>query len=1123
MTIRKTIKWFTLLLFLGGMVAGAYGYKLWSESDELLRQQVLTKLKKSAPGWNFEIGKTRYVWPRRLYLYNIKLTSDTESSAILTVPQIIISVDRRALSEHQEILIEKIQVIGAHAELDRKLDGKWNWQSLPPLPPSDKSCPEWFIEHASVTAKFEQGNDRPPSKIELKNIEGHLVPSGKRKFLITVGTRLKDAGKLSVKGNWDLASKQWSIDGQLFDISSNGDLLNMLASVSPAIQGKLDQAKQDYGLHEDDSVQTSSNGLGITGRLELGFKVKKEKELSISCQARFSEGKIANPLLPFPLHDVSGSFFWENQKIEIKQFSARNGTTQFQVNGFIDKSLKELPGQFQVDIEHLPLDNRLKRCLKGKFLKLYSSFDPTGRVDITAGLNWDGKEKWTPLNLVMESGGCSFAHEKFPYRVQNVRGVVKQAKNRFHLELEGRAGQSPVYIGGYVNNPGPVAECDIDVSAERIKIDERFRAACKPEARKVIEDLRLDGLANISAKFYRPPGLNQKYDIEIISQVHHARVKHKHFPYQINELSGLVNFNSRNDLWQFQNLKGIHGSAEISGKGFYSKNRKKGSPFVLIVNAENAKLDRDLYQALPTNLQQSWVSLSPNGFLKLDARMEWGPGQPFDLIIPNAKVTNGSLTLKSFPFPVNNMKISFNYDRLNKKKSRYQSHDPKIIRIIEFSGVHNQTTVEGKNATITESDDSIWNVHFNNIRVNDLVSHDPLLRRVLPSGLKSVVNELNPKGNISFYGELDLKGHSLVPDEVNAAWDITTLFAGNTIQLGVEVQSLFGKARARGSYGEIVDSRKIVKLKGIFDFDSLQVWGYQLNQVKGPFSLDDQYVVVGSKHILRSRTAQNSSPVGNQKGRVTAKAIGGEITLDAVAILPVEDNPSGQKDTIYHVLMTLEQGELEKYARRYLKGQTNLRGTMKGWIDLHGRGSSPDNVRGKGQLLVKPAALLELPAIAQMMQRMSAPTPRNSAFQSAFADFNVENSQFKFKRISLVGDTITFIGRGAAGFNGRLNLDFYSQLPKTRTGVSLVDNIASPVIGQLFRGWIGVQINGEVNNPKTRIIPVPVVEDTMKQFLGVFNGRPRSVPNLLIPPLAPTKSTRRSSNSNLQNGLRLRR
>ena len=39
----------------------------------------------------------------------------------------------------------------------------------------------------------------------------------------------------------------------------------------------------------------------------------------------------------------------------------------------------------------------------------------------------------------------------------------------------------------------------------------------------------------------------------------------------------------------------------------------------------------------------------------------------------------------------------------------------------------------------------------------------------------------------------------------------------------------------------------------------------------------------------------------------------------------------------------MEQGRLEDYAARYLSGASNLRGTMNGWLALHGEGSSPQS------------------------------------------------------------------------------------------------------------------------------------------------------------------------------------
>ena len=49
MTIRKTIQWLVILVAAAALGGGAYGYRLWNSSDELLRQGILAKIRASKP------------------------------------------------------------------------------------------------------------------------------------------------------------------------------------------------------------------------------------------------------------------------------------------------------------------------------------------------------------------------------------------------------------------------------------------------------------------------------------------------------------------------------------------------------------------------------------------------------------------------------------------------------------------------------------------------------------------------------------------------------------------------------------------------------------------------------------------------------------------------------------------------------------------------------------------------------------------------------------------------------------------------------------------------------------------------------------------------------------------
>ena len=110
--------------------------------------------------------------------------------------------------------------------------------------------------------------------------------------------------------------------------------------------------------------------------------------------------------------------------------------------------------------------------------------------------------------------------------------------------------------------------------------------------------------------------------------------------------------------------------------------------------------------------------------------------------------------------------------------------------------------------------------------------------------------ELNPRGPVSISGMLHFRGTNDPADPVTAAWDLKTVFAGNSLKLGVELKNVHGRVFSRGTW-----DGKTVAMTGKqnrFDLDSIHVQGYQFTKVQGPFWMYDKDLIVGSAPDLQA-------------------------------------------------------------------------------------------------------------------------------------------------------------------------------------------------------------------------------------------------------------------------------
>lgn len=1116
MTVRKTFQWAIILLLLATAGGGGYAYLLWSESNERIRKAVLAKFADILPEWEIALDRAQFDWNRRIHLYDLTLRAKGQTRSIARMPEVVLTIDRELFAKTQEIVVQKVRPIGPILDLTRDAHGRWNWQKLPPPPKYTQNWPEWEIAQATVRVSLEQTDGSPAAVFMLKNANLKLIPSGKRRYRLTGLTDVSEAGKLTIDGNVDFGSGVWWFNGRMNDVTSSGELSGLAVGSSPELRRKLARmqaAIDEYldSLEERPSqtnrgtialassrreatakatgevrppnVRSTENGrsvpdLGASATLDVQFSIarrqpKTEPEFIFLADVR--QGRITNRVLPFPLRDLSGKIYWDNEQFLLRDVSAKNGVTRVTLDGKFVRQGAVSPGRFDVSVSRLMLDKRLGGRLPAGLRRVYEEIYPAGEIDLEGTLVFDGLRTWHPHDFVMTLHNCMATHDKFPYTIHDITGTLTQlgSLREVEVDLQGRAGMRPVTMTGSIRNPGLSAEALFDFHVEHLPLDDEFIAACRPEIRKAMEALNLTGEADVDLTLYRPPGLNQDFQMTLSAWLSDASLEFVHFPYRLTNFSGHVAYSPVDQNWTFKNLQAVHGKAKLTGSGSFT-NRTEPGLLSLAVAVTDAHFDKQLGLALPASLQEMWEEISPSGTLDLLSKIDWVPGNPPTITLPEVKVTSGSMTLRSFPYPLDEVEATFSY-----------ADD--TVEITSFSGIHDHTQVRTE-GFVTWTPQGDWRVRLVELYVDDLAP-DRLFRRALPTDLRTVVEELDPEGPISLEGMLEFRGTDRPEDPVTAAWDVASIHSGGKLTTGVDLEGVFGRVTARGTW----DGQQ-VKMSGQIDLDSVVIWDYQFTRARGPYVIRGDQVIVGSPEILLPTPRMPNQRRVPPDERVTAHAIGGVVTLDAVARL--QDEPS------YHAKLTLSGGRLEQYAQRYMTDARNLQGVMDGWVDLYGRGSSEKDVSGRGQLRINPAALYELPVMVQIVNVIGPPD--NTAFRYAFLDFNIANSQYLFHRIDLVGDAFSLRGRGTAGFDGKLNLDFYSMLPRNQLPIPIV----SAVVGEATKGWIGVRVRGKTDAPIAKVTPAPQLDEAMKRFLGAFGTRPPGpIPSLMFPPLvAPPRS-----------------
>ena len=1095
------LKWMIVLTLLVTVAGGSGAYWCYVRSDEMLRIGVLEHLQALAPELKFGVEQAKFDFSGRVRLLGVSIQLPGDVEPALYVEEMVVTLDEKEMTDFEKVTIQRLRLVHPQLHLVRYRDGRLNWQGIAWHLDKSKPVPEILIEHGTVVVELQRA-DASVRKLKLADLNVTSMPSAARKITAAISTRIEPAGPLSATIDANLDGPPLKIEAKWLRLPVDDDLLDLIGELSPTVQGKLLDARLamtrmaatqaaatplrprtlgDNGSRlNTSSVSLKSQLPDVSPAAPMPFGLKcdcdlhcrlnwdgPDTPLQYQVLTELHRGQLSNVLLPFPIYEMTGSIYADPQQFVFRDVRAENGATRLFLNTRVSPNQ---PPQIKLQVRNFQIDDAVKARLPAELRKMVNSLSLTGVCDLDwASTQPDNKATWEG-DLRLTDGFVRY--EKFSYPIQNVSGTVKLRGLKVEIDGTGKASGVPVTLKGWVLNPGPANECEFVIKANGVPINSTLAEACPPAVQKAMTELDLQGHNDVHVRLWKPAGVGQKYLMSSVSRLQDCSCRLKSFPYRIHRLQGLIF--SDDELVTFKDLTGEHDSTRLTASGEFQKGPGPGR-LDLAIRATNAGFDRALEGALPASLQKLWQEFQPSGWFDVDTNITWIPGQPCQVVLPRIKITNAGMLMKSFSWPIGSIESEMSYEG-----SR--------LLIKSFSAQHDDTQLRARGvATFPHGEP--WRVRFDELHVDDLIPNSTF-RKALPPALQRTFDILNPAGKFSIdtakQGTVELSGGEL-GQPITSAWDIQILLGGSSLTAGIRIEDIHGRIDLKGSN----DGAKTT-FNGRLDLDSISVFrqstglAYQISHVVGPIHLQDEQFVGGMRSMAMPAVTQQQAAIAE---RISGDFADGTITLDVTADL------RGEPD--YRLLVTLSRGRLESYAQQYLRGQTNLAGIMNGWLQLWGKGRSEDQIKGRGELQIAPAALYELPLFVKMFNSLRLDPRDRTAFNRADVVYNIENSRFNFDKIDMLGNALNLRGRGYIRFDGGMQFDFYSMLARNQIRIPIVHEIA----GMLTRGWVGVRVTGSVGTPQTEIVPVPEFDEAMKQFLGTFDQpqarQQRGLPKLL--------------------------
>lgn len=1111
--LGPVIQWMlNITLLLAVVIGGAYIY-LWHNSDQLVQDQILAKFDQVAPGLRLSVTRTQLQGTRGVTLHDVEIHERTTDRPLFRCRELNVSVDSQRLIDHQQVVVSAINVRDAEVVAARDEFGKWNWQKYEFRSPekSVPGLPRITVEDLAVQLTLQHGSGIPTARLLLRCPQWQAVPASQHAYDFDGGVALPGVGELKLAGGADFRSGQWGLSGKLKNVSANQDLMQVAQATAPQLQNelsKIDTALERLLPPSQTAAVPASSALLIgtdartapqfLGLLDVDFRASSKAESAVPefmLRVAVKQGRLAAPALPVVLSDVNAVFFKDNTNLIVELSQAQGGQTRLSGKFHSQSGPQRTPGRGWLKVERFPLTPEAAEMMPEKMARLVRAFAPhcliSGKVDLVQ----QPSGRWRPENLRAEISEGRVNYHRFQYPNSGIAGTVQQRAfvNRpatgsepaltdqdvmLDVKLQGQAGGRTVSTAGWMKNPGASSENFFTLTARDFPLDSQFRNALEPRAQSVMDSLNLSGTADLNLAFYRPPGPDKPTHPFYRVHVKDSRMRFTRFPYTITGISGDLTYDGGTKEWKFLKLRGNHDQTQITAEGSFRGDARPGV-LDLTVRARNAALGSDLYNALTPQQQTLWKMIRPEGFCDLTAKVDWvaAPGQAASVRFPASEpVRIFNTTIKPVPFPYQM--------QVEEAILSFDPNDPRFAgvqhaEIHSFRATHDQSPLNASGWAEVKHDGE-WQVHLNRVNAVDLQPDDHL-KAALPASWRSALSRLYHRGKLKITdSEMDFRGTVAGDRQTTAKWHLNMHLYDCALNAGLDMEHVHGEISAIGEW----DGYRLTN-RGQINLETAETLEMPITNIRGPYSMNNIELILGSRQVFEGKQLALIS----QNTRLKAQAYGGDLFLDALVDM--------REDGRYWFFTELENARLESYAQLHIQEQQNLRGLVNAWMSLRGEGEDAENCEGQGQMRISPASLYELPVVVKLLGALSQlhlNVQDRTAFNHVMMDFGVRNKAFQMNYIDMVGESISFRGKGSVGFSGAVNLDFYSRPPRASVG-------SLPLFNNLFTNWAKVEVRGTTSDPQTIVKSAAKLDNGLKQFLQPFNPNPNGpAPLLTLPP-----------------------
>ncbi len=257
----------------------------------------------------------------------------------------------------------------------------------------------------------------------------------------------------------------------------------------------------------------------------------------------------SSSMYPYPLRNLTGELRYLIDHIEL-DIAGGLEEEPIQVRGRFDAKSN---GNRQIVIEgkSLLLDDRIRTALGDRFSSIYDTYSPSGRTDLRIEIEKVETDEVVDVRVILEPRGASISHRAFPYKIEDLSGIVTieaTQKRVLFQDLAGTHGISKLTLpAGIVEfAPGKTLQMEIPIECTNLVPDEDLLASLPPGVAQRLRSLDiLQGGGSLDTVVELRVDQGAPLDIYVRARIQDPiRLRYHKLPYPLVFHEGQVVFSS---------------------------------------------------------------------------------------------------------------------------------------------------------------------------------------------------------------------------------------------------------------------------------------------------------------------------------------------------------------------------------------------------------------------------------------------------------------------------------------------------------------------------------------------------------------------------------------------------